>query len=43
MDYMVISEMDHYVAYDINGNFICSGDTRNEASKEAEKCLTERS
>ena len=34
--------MDHYEAYDDNGNFICSGDTLNEAVSEAEKCLVER-
>lgn len=37
----IIHVMDHYEAY-INGNFICSGDTLNEAETEAEKCLTER-
>lgn len=33
--------MDHYHAY-IQGKFICSGDTYNEAYKEAEKYLAER-
>ena len=42
MDYKVISVMDHYEAYDHNGNFICSGDTRNEATREAEEYLAER-
>jgi hypothetical protein len=42
MDYDVCHVIDHYVAYDTNGNFLCSGDTRNEAAKEAEKILAER-
>lgn len=29
----------HYEAYDQNGKFICSGDTKNEAKEEAEKIL----
>jgi hypothetical protein len=37
----IIHVMDHYEVY-INGNFICSGDTLNEAVREAEKCLAER-
>lgn len=31
----------YYEVY-INGKFICSGDTWNEAVTEAEKCLAER-
>lgn len=31
----------HYEAY-YNGRFVCSGDTKNETKREAEKCLTER-
>jgi hypothetical protein len=37
----IIHVMDHYEAY-IDGMFVCSGDTRNEAVREAEKCLVER-
>lgn len=37
----IIQVMDHYEVY-INGIFICSGDTQNEAEKEAVKCLEER-
>lgn len=37
----IIHVMDHYEVY-INGKFVCSGDTLNEAAREAEKCLTER-
>ena len=43
MVYKVISVMDHYEAYDPNGKFICSGDTRSEAETEAEEILAERS
>jgi hypothetical protein len=32
----------HYEAYDRNGNFLCSGDTKNETKEEAERCLSER-
>lgn len=42
MDYKIIHVMDHYQAYDNNGNFICSGDTRNEAETEAEKYMKEK-
>ena len=38
----IIHVMDHYEVYDLNGNFICSGDTLNEAVREAELCLAER-
>ena len=37
----IIHVMDHYEVYDLNGNFICSGDTLNEAVMEAELCLAE--
>ena len=42
MVYKVISVMDHYEAYDQNGNFICSGDKRSETERDAEMCLAER-
>lgn len=42
MDYKVVNVMDHYEVYDANGNFICSGDTLNEAAREAERYLIER-
>lgn len=42
MDCIVVSVMDHYVAYDTNGNFICSGDTKNQTIKDAEEILAER-
>ena len=38
----IIHVMDHYEVYDLNDNFICSGDTLNEAVREAEKYLAER-
>ena len=42
-DFMkIVHVMDHYEVYDHNGNFICSGDTLNEAVREAELCLAER-
>lgn len=41
MDYRVVHVMEHYEVY-INGMFICSGDTWNEAIMEADKALTER-
>lgn len=36
----IIHIMDHYEAY-LNGKFICSGDTHNEAETEADKITTE--
>ena len=41
MSYKIVNVCGHYEVY-INGKFVCSGDTYNEASKEAEKCLSER-
>ena len=41
MSYQIIHVFGHYEVY-INGQFVCSGDTYNEASREAEKCLAER-
>ena len=41
-DYDVICIHGHYEAYDNNGNFLCSGDKRNETEDEAEKVLAER-
>ena len=38
----IIHVMDHYEVYDLNGNFICSGDTLNEAVIEAERHFAER-
>jgi hypothetical protein len=37
----IIHVMGYYEVY-VNGKFICSDDTRNEAVTEAEKCLAER-
>lgn len=43
MDFEVINVHGHYEAYQKgNGKFICSGDTKNECTREAKKCLTER-
>ena len=42
MDYEVINVNGHYQAYDLNGNFICSGDTKSETKKDAEEILAER-
>jgi hypothetical protein len=42
MEPKIIRVMEHYEAYDDNGNFICSGDKRNETEMEAEKILAER-
>ena len=33
-DYNIIPIMEHYEAYDRNGKFICSGDTRTEVENE---------
>lgn len=41
MEMKVINVRGHYEVY-LKGKFICSGDTMNEAVREAEKCLTER-
>ena len=41
MDFKIINVQGHYEVY-YKGKFICSGDTVNEAVKEAEKCLIER-
>lgn len=41
MSYQIINIGGHYEVY-INGEFICSGDTYSEASREADKCLAER-
>ena len=41
MSYQIINVNGHYEAY-INGEFICSGDTYIEASREADKFLAER-
>lgn len=41
MTYQIKNVNGHYEAY-INGKFICSGDTQNEAAREAEKHLAER-
>jgi len=41
MAYKIINVRGHYEVY-INGEFICSGDTQNEAAREAEKVLAER-
>ena len=40
MEYTIINVCGHYEVY-VQGKFICSGDTVNEAAKEAEKCLAE--
>lgn len=40
MAYQIIHVMDHYEVY-FNGKFVCSGDTWNEAVREAERCLVE--
>ena len=42
MDYKIINVNGHYMAYDLNGNFICSGDKLSETIREAELCLAER-
>lgn len=34
--YEIISVRGHYEVYDVNGNFICSADTRSEALEELE-------
>lgn len=34
----IINVRGHYEVY-INGRFVCSGDTLNEAVRETEKCL----
>lgn len=43
MSYKVIAVMEHYEAYDHNGNFLCSGDKRSEVEEDAEEILAERS
>lgn len=40
MELKVINVRGHYEVYH-NGKFVCSGDTMNEAVKEAEQCLEE--
>ena len=40
MEMKVINVRGHYEVY-YKGKFICSGDTMNEAVREAEKCLAE--
>ena len=42
MDYKIIRVMEHYHAYDKDGNFICSGDTPKEVAEEVEKYFAER-
>ena len=42
MSYEIIHVMDHYEAYDDNGNFLCSGDRRSETETEAEEVLARR-
>jgi hypothetical protein len=39
MEPIILNVNGHYEAYDRNGKFICSGDTKSEAKKEAEKIL----
>lgn len=41
MAYQVINVRGHYEVY-IDGKFVCSGDTINEAVREAEEYLAER-
>lgn len=41
MAYKIINVRGHWEVY-INGKFVCSGDTWNEAVKEAEEYLAER-
>lgn len=41
MAYQIKNVGGHYEVY-INGEFICSGDTWNEAAREAERYLVER-
>lgn len=38
----IIHVMDHYEAYDDNGNFLCSGDRRSEVETEVEEVLERR-
>ena len=41
MSFRIVNIGGHYEVY-IDGKFVCSGDTYNEASREADKCLAER-
>lgn len=41
MIYHIVNICGHYEVY-INGEFVCSGDTYTEASREADKYLAER-
>lgn len=41
MDYEIKRVMEHYLVF-LHGVFICSGDTRSEAEREADKYIAER-
>lgn len=40
-DPIIIPVRGHYEAYDSNGNFICSGDTRSEVERELKEMNAE--
>ena len=41
-DYKIVSVGGHYAAYDRNGKFVCSGDSKDEVRRELESIEKER-